>query len=119
MTDAEQALWRLIRDRQLDGHRFRRQVPIGKYIVDFACMEKGLIVEVDGGQHEINQADDALRDAWLTTEGYRVLRFWNNDVLANREGVLQKIVDALAIDLSPSRHPHPILPPSRGKGPTE
>jgi very-short-patch-repair endonuclease len=62
-------------------------------------MDKGLIIEVDGGQHEINRADDAVRDAWLTKEGYRVLRFWNNDVLSNREGVLVKIAEALAIDV--------------------
>jgi very-short-patch-repair endonuclease len=99
LTDAEQALWRSLRDRQVEGCRFRRQVPIGRYIVDFACLDVGLIIEVDGGQHEINQADDAVRDAWLTKEGYRVLRFWNNDVLSNREGVLQKIAEALAIDV--------------------
>ena len=99
MTDAEQALWRNLRDRQVEGCRFRRQVPIGRYIVDFACLERRLIVEVDGGQHEVNQADDAVRDAWLKKEGYRVLRLWNNDVLSNREGVLQKIAEALAIDI--------------------
>ena len=99
MTDAEQALWRSLRDRQVDGYRFRRQVPIGRYIVDFACLEKGLIVEVDGGQHAINQDDDKTRDAWLEKEGYRVLRFWNNEVLGNREGVLVRISEALAIDV--------------------
>lgn len=99
MTDAEQALWRHLRGRQLAGFRFRRQVPIGRYIVDFACLDVGLIVEVDGGQHEINRDDDAIRDAWLVKEGYRVLRFWNNDVLSNREGVLLRISDALAVDV--------------------
>ncbi len=99
MTDAEQALWRHLRDRQVDGYRFRRQVPIGTYIADFACLERRLIVEVDGGQHAINEADDKIRDAWLEREGYRVLRFWNNDVLSNRNGVLQRISEALAIDV--------------------
>lgn len=99
MTDAEQALWRSLRDRQVEGYRFRRQVPIGRYIVDFACLEKRLIVEVDGGQHQINRDNDAIRDAWLVKEGYCVLRFWNNDVLGNRNGVLQRIVEALAIGI--------------------
>ena len=99
MTDAEQALWRSLRDRQVEGYRFRRQVPIGTYIADFACLEKRLIVEVDGGQHAINEADDKIRDAWLEREGYRALRFWNNDVLSNRNGVLQRISEALAIDV--------------------
>lgn len=71
MTAAEQALWRNLRDRQLEGHRFRRQVPIGRYIVDFACLDMGLVVEVDGGQHEIRADGDKVRDAWLTREGYR------------------------------------------------
>ena len=122
MTDAEQALWRLLHDRQVDGYRFRRQVPIGRYIVDFACLDVGLVVEVDGGQHAINQDDDKVRDAWLAKEGYRVLRFWNNDVLANREGVLLTIRDALKAAeaaLQVQVHPHPTLPPSRGKEPTE
>lgn len=120
MTDAEQALWRHLRDRQLDGYRFRRQVPIGDYIVDFVCLDVGLVVEVDGGQHAIKQDDDKARDAWLANEGYRVVRFWNNDVLANREGVLLKIRDALkAAEGALQGHPHPILPPSRGKGPSE
>ena len=99
MTDAERSLWRHLRDRQIDGFRFRRQVSIGRYIVDFACLEKRLIVEVDGGQHDINRDDDTVRDAWLTKEGYRVLRFWNNEVLSNREGVLARIAEALAIDV--------------------
>jgi very-short-patch-repair endonuclease len=99
MTEAERVLWAILRRKQLEGHRFRKQVPIGKYIVDFACLEKGLIVEVDGGQHAINQDDDKTRDAWLEREGYRVLRFWNNDVLSNRNGVLQRISEALAIDV--------------------
>lgn len=99
MTDAEQALWRSLRDRQVEGYRFRRQVRIGSYIVDFACLEKRLIVEVDGGQHEIHADEDKARDAWLAKESYRVLRFWNNDVLSNRDGVLQRIAEALAIDV--------------------
>jgi very-short-patch-repair endonuclease len=86
-TDAETVLWNRIRNRQIDGHKFARQVPIGRYICDFVCREKQIVIEVDGGQHNVSAAD-AVRDRYLTEEGYRVLRFWNNDVLGNLEGVL-------------------------------
>jgi very-short-patch-repair endonuclease len=93
-TDAETVLWNRIRNRQIDGHKFARQVPIGAYVCDFVCREKQLVIEVDGGQHA-ESAADAIRDANLTAEGYRVLRFWNNDVLGNLEGVLITIQSAL------------------------
>src|SRR5712675_351966 len=86
-TDAETVLWNRIRNRQINGHKFVRQVPIDGYICDFVCREKFLIVEVDGGQHN-ESTTDAIRDRRLTEQGYRVLRFWNNDVLGNLEGVL-------------------------------
>ena len=89
-TDAEAVLWNRIRNRQIDGHKFARQVPIGGYICDFVCREKQIVIEVDGGQHA-ESAADAVRDARLVAEGYRVLRFWNNDVLGNLEGVLLTI----------------------------
>ena len=89
-TDAETVLWNRIRNRQIDGHKFARQVPISGYICDFVCRELSLIVEVDGGQHN-ESASDAARDRRLTERGYRVLRFWNNDVLGNIEGVLTVI----------------------------
>ncbi len=89
-TDAETVLWNRIRNRQIDGHKFARQVPIGAYICDFVCREKQIVIEVDGGQHA-ESAADAVRDAHLAGEGYRVLRFWNNDVLGNLEGVLTTI----------------------------
>jgi very-short-patch-repair endonuclease len=89
-TDAETVLWNRIRNRQIDGHKFARQVPIGRYVCDFVCREKRIIIEVDGGQHAESTAD-AIRDRHLITEGYRVLRFWNNDVLGNLEGVLTTI----------------------------
>jgi very-short-patch-repair endonuclease len=89
-TDAEKVLWNRIRNRQIDGHKFVRQVPILGYICDFVCRERRLIVEVDGGQHN-ESAADAIRDRRLMDEGYRVLRFWNNDVLGNIEGVLMTI----------------------------
>lgn len=96
-TDAETALWRHLRERQLEGFRFRRQVPIGPYIVDFACMEARLIVEVDGGQHSAGAERDGKRDSWLENVGYRVMRFWNNDVLSNRLGVLTAISEVLKL----------------------
>jgi very-short-patch-repair endonuclease len=95
LTDAERRLWYLLRRKQLAGFRFRRQAPIGRYIADFACFAERLIIEVDGGQHADAQAYDEARTAWLDSEGFRVLRFWNNDVLGNQEAVLQTILDAL------------------------
>ncbi|MEA2779450.1 MAG: hypothetical protein QOK29_994 [Rhodospirillaceae bacterium] len=89
LTDAERRLWSKLRRRQLDGFRFRRQVPLGPYFVDFLCIEERLIIEVDGGQHAVEQAADAKRTAWLEGEGFRVVRFWNNDVLANADGVIE------------------------------
>jgi very-short-patch-repair endonuclease len=89
-TDAETVLWNRIRNRQIDGYKFARQVPIGAYICDFVCREKQIVIEVDGGQHA-ESAADAVRDTHLIAEGYRVLRFWNNDVLGNLEGVLISI----------------------------
>ena len=105
-TDAEKHLWYMLRLKNL-GFKFRRQAVIGPYIVDFICFEKGLIVEVDGGQHADNMEDKG-RDEWLKQRGYSVLRFWNNDVLGNREGVIAKIVEYL-------NHPLP-NPPLKGEG---
>lgn len=93
-TEAEAVLWRQLRNRQLDGWKFRRQQRIGPYIVDFLCPETRLIVEVDGGQHSPER--DASRTSFLEGEGYRVLRFWNNDVLGNLAGVLEVIRTACA-----------------------
>jgi very-short-patch-repair endonuclease len=94
MTDAERRLWSLLRDRRLDGYKFRRQRPIGPFIVDFACITHRLIVEADGGQH-CDSEDDARRSAWLESHGWRVIRFWNNEILTNSEGVLIAIMRAL------------------------
>ncbi len=96
MTDAERSLWHLLRRKQIDGHRFRKQVPIGRYIVDFACLDARLIIEADGGQHADAADADTERDAWLRSQNFRVLRFWNNDVLKNPEGVMEVIPEALA-----------------------
>jgi very-short-patch-repair endonuclease len=96
-TDAETRLWSRLRRRQLDGFRFRRQQPIGAYVVDFFCAEAKLVVEVDGGQHGDDAARDVTRTRWLEKHGYRVIRFWNNDVLANTDGVLIAIREALRL----------------------
>jgi very-short-patch-repair endonuclease len=90
-TEAEKMIWKHLRGRQLKGLKFRRQQPLGSYIVDFICFEKNIIIEIDGGQHVLQTAQDDRRDEWLKKQGFRVLRFWNNDVLANFEGVLEVI----------------------------
>lgn len=95
-TDAERRLWAALRDRRLRDYRFRRQHPVGNFIVDFVCTRHRLIVEADGGQHAENEAD-RRRTAWLEGEGWRVLRFWNNDILANTEGVIQAILRELSL----------------------
>src|ERR1700752_1516642 len=92
-TDAERVLWFRLRDRRLNGLKFKRQVPIDKYIVDFCCAEARLIVELDGGQHAT--PDEINRTGILEAMGYLVLRFWNNDVLQNMEGVLEEILNTV------------------------
>jgi very-short-patch-repair endonuclease len=90
-TDAERLLWRHLRLRHFGGYKFRRQRPIGPYIIDFVCLEKRLVIEVDGGQHSEQRSYDARRDAWLKKEGFRVLRFWDQEVLKQVESVKQVI----------------------------
>ncbi len=111
MTEAERRLWSRLRGRQLHGHKFRRQVPIGPYVVDFACVLERLVVEVDGSQH-FDEAphSDERRAMWLESRGYRVLRFWNGDVLARTDDVVEVIGQALL-----SEPPTLTLPP-RGRG---
>ncbi|MDH4612234.1 DUF559 domain-containing protein [Pseudomonas sp. BN102] len=89
-TEAEQLLWRYLRAKRMQGLKFRRQKPLGPYIVDFICQERMLVVELDGGQHLESEAD-GVRDAWLTRRGFRVLRFWNHEVLQQTEAVLDVI----------------------------
>ena len=101
-TDAEKRLWAGLRGRRLDGWKFRRQTWIGSYIVDFVCIEARLVIEADGGQHADAIGYDAQRSAWLAGEGFRVLRFWNGDVLTNTEGVLRTILAELR-----ATTPHP------------
>jgi very-short-patch-repair endonuclease len=93
-TDAERRLWEALRDRRLAGYRFRRQHPVGGFILDFACTRHCLAVEADGGQHADSLAD-VRRTMLLQRKGWRVLRFWNNDVLGNTEGVIEAILSAL------------------------
>ncbi len=92
-TDAERLLWRFLRAKRFDGLKFRRQEPIGNYTVDFVCFDNQVIVEVDGGQHVKRKAEDEKRTRWLEEQGFKVLRFWNNDVLKNTEGVIRAIPD--------------------------
>lgn len=104
-TDAEKRLWHALRNRQLLGHKFRRQHPIPPYIVDFVCLERRLVVELDGGQHAEAVVYDASRTVFLEGLGYRVLRFWNNEVLGNPQAVLEEILQVLSAGPSPRPSP--------------
>ena len=95
LTDAEQKLWQKLRNKQIKDHKFRRQFVLGNYIVDFICLDKRLIVEVDGGQHMDNVDYDLQRDEWLKSQNFNVLRFWNNQVLNEIDSVLEVIVRKL------------------------
>jgi len=97
VTDAERVLWQRLRAIKPNGSHFRRQATIGPYFADFACHEKRLVIELDGGQHNTSQGVEAdeKRTAFLQSRGYRVLRFWNNDVLGNIDGVMKAISEAL------------------------
>ena len=90
-TDAEMLLWGKLKAKQLQGIKFRRQQPIGNFIIDFISFEKRLVIELDGGQHAKDRQKDQKRDLFLSEKGFKVLRFWNNDVLTNIEGVLAVI----------------------------
>lgn len=96
-TDAERHLWRHLRNRGLDGHKFRRQVAIGAYFADFACLERRLVVELDGGQHLEQAARDATRSEVLRESGFTVLRFWNDQVLTETSAVLEEILRYLEL----------------------
>ncbi len=108
-TDVEHLLWHRLRAGRFDGMKFRRQHPIGQYIVDFICLERKLIIELDGGQHTLPDEilKDRKRDAWLEKEGYTVMRFWDNEVLTNTSGILEAIRERL-------RTPSPQSPPHKG-----
>jgi very-short-patch-repair endonuclease len=94
MTDAERSLWKALRDRRFENYKFRRQVPIGKYIADFACLSHKLIVEVDGSQHE-GSATDIMRDAWFSAQGFKILRLWNREMLRDLDGALNSVLAML------------------------
>ena len=115
-TDAEKTLWRLLRGRRVDGWKFRRQHPVPPYVLDFACIDAQLAVEADGDQHNGAERDE-LRAEFLTNTGWRVLRFWNTDILANPDGVAETILGALSG--KPSPHPPTAgrwVPPSPAGG---
>jgi very-short-patch-repair endonuclease len=111
MTDAERLLWQHLRAGRLCGYKFRRQQPIGRYIVDFICFERKLMIELDGGQHQSETAQyDIERDAWIKSQGFEVLRLWNNEFLQNQVGALEKILALL------ENPPLPNPSPTRGEG---
>ena len=113
-TDTEKRLWARLRSRQLNGFKFRRQFVIGPFITDFCCFEHRLVVELDGGQHADKNTSDERRSAFLCSRGYAVLRFWDNAVMENIDGVLQQITDALG---KPNREPEPSpFPSPSGRG---
>lgn len=114
MTESENRLWRHLRAHRLNGEKFRRQQPIGPYVVDFVHFGARLIVEADGGQHN-DAPRDKQRDNWLREQGFRVLRFWNNEITGNLEGVLATIMDAVTDPPSP---PAPLPQGERGDSPT-
>ncbi|MDZ4253913.1 MAG: endonuclease domain-containing protein [Sulfuritalea sp.] len=115
LTDAERKLWSRMSAHQLGAH-FRRQAPLGSYVLDFACFAARVVVEVDGGQHADSEKD-RVRDAWLKAQGFKVLRFWNNEVLQNIDGVLETIVAELnkALPRQP-KAPPPRPSPMKGEG---
>ncbi|MCX5864492.1 MAG: endonuclease domain-containing protein [Deltaproteobacteria bacterium] len=107
-TEAEQRLWYHLRAHRFMALKFKRQKPMGRYIVDFVCVERQLIIEIDGGQHAEQAGYDRHRDAWLRDQGYTVLRFWNHEVMQQLEGVLEQIRSTLTLSPSPS--------PTSGRG---
>ncbi len=114
LTDVEQKLWQLLRSRQLAETKFRRQVPLGPWVVDFVSFEQMLVIEADGSQHADSSRDQA-RDADLRKRGFRILRFWNNDILGNVNGVLERILETIEQSPSP-RGLRPRPSPTRGEG---
>ena len=112
-TDVERLLWKLLRNRQLENYKFRRQQPIGRYIVDFVCQEQRLIIELDGGQHAERIEQDQRRDRFLQNAGYRILRFWNIQLQQQTEGVIETILQALEPPVTP--HPRCARPLPQGE----
>lgn len=96
-TDAEHWLWQQIRNRRMNGYKFCRQVPVGKYIVDFLCKDRKLVIELDGSQHCLQEMYDQQRTKYLATRGYKVVRYWNNQVLQEGDAVLEDILRQLEV----------------------
>ena len=118
MTDAERRLWYRLRAHRLEEIKFKRQAAIGRYIVDFVCFERSLVIEVDGGQHD-GKSSDIERDRWFADQGFRVMRFWNNEVLNNTDAVIDRILEAAGDPAypSPGTPPRGAPPsPTRGEG---
>jgi very-short-patch-repair endonuclease len=113
MTDAERRLWYRLRAHRFDGYKFKRQAPIGSYIVDFVCYDCQVIIEVDGGQHAAS-ISDRIRDDWLTSQGFIILRFWNDDVLKRTDIVLAEIAKSLNTPLPARVARHPLPQGERG-----
>ena len=107
-TDAERRMWALLRNRQFADRKFRRQVPIGPYVIDFVCLENRLIVELDGGHHMTREGYDSERTKWLTCQGFRVIRFWNNQVLNEPVSVQEALLGELEMVRPPSPQPSPV-----------
>ncbi len=116
MTIPEQTLWALLRKRQLDGYRFRHQAPLGRYIVDFVCLDARLVIELDGNPHRHQQAYDRERDNWMQQQQFRLLRFWNDELLNNQEAVLQQIRHALHQQSQHLLPPPPLAGGGLGRG---
>jgi very-short-patch-repair endonuclease len=113
VTDAERLLWQVLRNKQMAGFKFRRQHPFGDFILDFVCIDRKLVVEVDGGQHTENAKTDKARTERLMRSGFRVLRFWNHEVFGQLEAVKEKIWLELRVNTEPHPHPDP-LPEGEG-----
>ena len=122
-TDAERLLWRHLKAKQFVGLKFRRQEQIGRFIADFVCYEKRLIIEADGGQHAVEKEKDEERTQWLNSQGFTVLRFWNNEILTNIDGVMEVVrMECVNLPLSSpfltegANHPSPQPSPTEGRG---
>ena len=111
-TDAERRLWRLLRNRSVAGCKFRRQHPVGPYICDFVCIDRQLVIEVDGGQHAVQIEKDEVRTTYLESKGFTVMRFWNHEVLTETKAVLDRIFNLISTD---SPHPVPLPKGARGR----
>lgn len=112
ITEVEKILWYYLRSRRFEGIKFRRQYPIGKYVVDFIVPECGLVIELDGGQHALQQKKDMVRDAYLKSQGYHVLKFWNHEVTGQLDSVLQRVYEIIYSRKTESAsYPNPL--PSR------